>query len=146
MFRAVARLLSRPLPVRRYFAEEVSKEAEKQKSNVLKEEEKKYEIPVHLRPYDKAKYEVPSTKIKHNPGFAMMEIEPFPRARIMRLSYNLLEKMREIPETAMYRIYTEEKLKMIMKVVDQVEDVQELEKALGTEAIELFISQLADEF
>jgi hypothetical protein len=68
MFRAVARLLSRPLPVRRYFAEEVSKEAEKQKSNVLKEEEKKYEIPVHLRPYDKAKYEVPSTKIKHNPG------------------------------------------------------------------------------
>ena len=101
---------------------------------------------MHLRPYDKAKYEVPSSKLKRNPGFAMMEIEPFPRARIMRLCYNLLEKMREIPEEAMYRMYTEEKLKVIMKIVDQVDDVQELEKALGTEAIELFISQLADEF
>lgn len=75
-----------------------------------------------------------------------MEVEPFPRARIMRFCYNLLEKMQEIPEDAMYRMYTEEKLKMIMKIVDQIEDVQELEKALGTEAIELFILQLADEF
>lgn len=30
-------------------------------------------------------------------GFALMDIEPLPRARIMRLCYNLLEKMQEIP-------------------------------------------------
>lgn len=46
----------------------------------------------------------------------------------------------------MYRMYTEEKLKMIMKVVDQIEDVEELERALGTESIELFIVQLGGEF
>jgi NADH dehydrogenase (ubiquinone) 1 alpha subcomplex subunit 5 len=80
---------------------------------------------VHLRPYDKAKYEVPSAKLKNNPGkhcwyvgFALMEIEPFPRARIMRICYNILEKMQEIPEEAMYRMYTEEKIKFIMKIVD----------------------------
>jgi len=32
----------------------------------------------------------------------------------------------------MYRMYTEEKVKMIMNIVDGIEDVQELERALGT--------------
>lgn len=67
MFRLATRLFSRRVSLR-YFATEVPKDAEKQKSSVLQEEEKKYEIPVHLRPYDKYKYEVPSTKLKRNPG------------------------------------------------------------------------------
>lgn len=46
----------------------------------------------------------------------------------------------------MYRMLTEEKVKYIMKIVDEEEDIPALEKALGTEAIELFIQQLADQF
>jgi NADH dehydrogenase (ubiquinone) 1 alpha subcomplex subunit 5 len=53
-----------------------------------------------------------------------MEIEPFPRARIMKICYHILERIRQIPEEAMYRQYTEEKAKCIMTVVDETEDIQ----------------------
>lgn len=71
MLRSVTRLFPRRLPVCRYFSEEVPKGADKEKSSALKEEEKKFEIPIHLRPYDKAKYAVPSTKLKRNPGICL---------------------------------------------------------------------------
>lgn len=48
------------------------------------------EIPVHLRPYDKEKYEVPSTKIKFATGYALLDVEPMPRAKIMKVCYNIL--------------------------------------------------------
>jgi len=47
-----------------------------------------------------------------------------PRAKIMKISYNILDKLKEIPETAMYRIYTEEKVKYIMKLTDEIEDIR----------------------
>jgi hypothetical protein len=39
---------------------------------VLKAEEKLYEVPIHLRPYDAQKYQVLSDKIKINTGYALM--------------------------------------------------------------------------
>lgn len=50
------------------FSSEVPKDAEQGKSNILKEQEKKFDVPVHLRPYDAKKYEVTSNKLKPNPG------------------------------------------------------------------------------
>jgi NADH dehydrogenase (ubiquinone) 1 alpha subcomplex subunit 5 len=74
---------------------------------MIKEEEE--EVPIHLRPYDSSKYEVPSAKIKYNTGYAFLDVDPFPRASIMKLSYMILDKLeRQIPAEAMYRIYTEE--------------------------------------
>ena len=49
----------------------------------------------------------------------------------MKLCYIIFDKMREIPETALYRVYTEEKLKYIMKKVDEIEDIRELEENFG---------------
>jgi hypothetical protein len=51
------------------------------------------EIPVHLRPYDKEKFEVPSTKIKFATGYALLDVEPMPRAKIMKVCYNILQKV-----------------------------------------------------
>ena len=81
-------------------------------------------MPVHLRAYNKAKYEVPSTKLKYSTGYTLLDVEPMPRAKIMKISYNILDKLKEIPETAMYRIYTEEKVKYIMKLTDEIEDIR----------------------
>lgn len=39
---------------------------------VLKAEEKLYEVPIHLRPYDSQKYQVLSEKIKINTGYALL--------------------------------------------------------------------------
>ena len=54
-----------------------------------------------------------------------------PRAKIMKICYILLDKMKEIPEKALYRIYTEEKVKYIMRLTDEIEDIRRLEEELG---------------
>eukprot|EP01016_Furgasonia_blochmanni_P039755 TRINITY_DN4984_c0_g1_i11.p1 TRINITY_DN4984_c0_g1~~TRINITY_DN4984_c0_g1_i11.p1 ORF type:complete len:250 (+),score=86.86 TRINITY_DN4984_c0_g1_i11:94-843(+) len=102
--------------------------------------------PVYLRPYDKNKYEVPSTKLKISSGYALIDVEPMPRAKIMKLCYNILEKLKEVPEKAMYRIYTEEKIKYIMKLTDETEDIKALEEAIGHESVEMFIQGLQKEY
>lgn len=102
-------------------------------------------VPVHLRAYDKVKYEVPSTKLKYSTGYALLDVEPMPRAKIMKISYNILNKLKEIPEDAMYRIYTEEKIKYIMKLTDEIEDIRTLEEEFGHDSIEIFIYSLSKE-
>jgi len=54
-----------------------------------------------------------------------------PRAKIMKICYIILDKLKEIPEDAMYRIYTEEKLKYIMRNTDEIEDIRTLEETFG---------------
>ena len=50
-----------------------------------------------------------SDKVKYSTGYAYLDVDPFPRASIMKLCYSILNKLeREIPAEAMYRIYTEE--------------------------------------
>lgn len=63
-----------------------------------------------MKPYDKAKYEVPSTKIKYATGYALLDVEPMPRAKIMKICYNVLDLLKDTPAESMYRIYTEEKV------------------------------------
>jgi ETC complex I subunit conserved region. len=49
----------------------------------------------------------------------------------MKLCYIIFDKLKEIPADAMYRIYTEEKLKYIMKQTDEIEDIRTLEEVFG---------------
>lgn len=110
----------------------------------VKEEEE--ELSVHLRPYDKEKYEQPSGHIKYNSGYAFLDVDPFPRASIMKLCYAILDKLAlHIPPHAMYRQYTEEQIKYIMNLTDQIHDIRRLEEQLGFDSIEMFIQSLNDE-
>lgn len=61
------------------------------------------EAPVHLRPYDGKKYEIPSTKLKVTTGYSFLDVEPVPRAKIMKICYIVLDKMKVLPEAALYR-------------------------------------------
>lgn len=36
----------------------------------------------------------------------------------------IMDKLKTVPEEAMYRMYTEEKIKYIMKLTDEIENVQ----------------------
>ena len=36
--------------------------------------------------------------------YTLLEVEPIPRAKIMKLCYIILDKLKVIPETAMYRL------------------------------------------
>lgn len=115
-------------------------------TNEVQTKQPEQEVPVHLRPYNKLKFEVPSEKLKYATGYALLDVEPMPRAKIMKLCYNILDKLKDIPETAMYRIYTEEKVKYIMKMTDEIDDIRKLEEEFGHETIELFIVALNKEF
>jgi NADH dehydrogenase (ubiquinone) 1 alpha subcomplex subunit 5 len=69
--------------------------------------------------------------MKYATGYALLDVEPFPRSKIMKLSYIILDKLKEIPEKALYRVYTEEKIKYIMKLTDEIEDIRTLEEEFG---------------
>jgi len=57
----------------------------------------------------------------------------------MKLCYILMDRIKTVPEEALYRIYTEEKIKYIMKLTDEIEDTRTLEEEFGHESIEIFI-------
>lgn len=63
----------------------------------------------------------------------------------MKICYIILERLKEVPETALYRIYTEEKIKYIMRLTDEIEDVRKLEEELGHDTIEFYIQSLNKE-
>lgn len=85
--------------------------------------------------------------IKHSTGYALLEVEPFPRLKIMKLSMIILKELqRGIPEDALYRIYTEEKFKYIMELTHDNKNISDLEDILGFETIEYFIEQMAREY
>ena len=85
-------------------------------------------------------------KVKAHSGYASLEVEPFPRMRIMELGLMILEQLRrKIPSHAMYRVYTEEKMKYYMELTHQTPNVMELEARLGEESVEYFIEKLAYE-
>ena len=50
----------------------------------------------------------------------------------MTICYVVLDKLKKaVPESAMYRLYTEEKIKYIMELTDETPDIRELEEKLG---------------
>jgi len=56
-----------------------------------------------------------------------MEVEPFPRAKIMKICYHILEQLSiGFPEDCIYRIFNEERTKYYMKIVDETPDVEAL--------------------
>jgi len=86
-------------------------------------------------------------KIKFKTGYALMEVEPFPRLKIMEIGLTLLKKIRQdLPESSYARMFLEERVKYIMEVTHETPNIQLLEKKLGIDCIELFIETFADEY
>lgn len=74
-------------------------------------------------------------------------MDPFPRAKLMKLGYLILDKIKACPEDSVYRMLTEEKIKWVMQKVDATEDIKELEKIISAgDAIEITIQELHNEF
>ena len=80
--------------------------------------------------------------VKNNTTYAFLDVEPFPRFKIMELSLFILESLKiDIPADAICRIYLEEMVKYTMEIVHKTEDVRELEAILGFDDIELFLEE-----
>ena len=141
-------------PFLRQAEESVAPVSSEQQNEVGTYQERPYdEVPIHLKPYDAKKYEQPSSKLKvylknlfiswvanylyiflflqNSSGYALLDVEPFPRAKIMKLGYIILDKVKQAPEDSMYRIFTEEKIRYIMEQTDEISDIKTLEQVFG---------------
>ena len=88
-------------------------------------------VPVYEKPYNAARYEVPSEGLKLSTGYAFLDVEPMPRARIMKLGYMILDEVKRAPADSTIRLWYEEKAKWVMETVDEMENIRELEVKLG---------------
>lgn len=56
-----------------------------------------------------------TTPIKADTSFAFVQVEPFPRMRLMKICQIILHTLKKIPDDQMIRLYYEEKTKWMME-------------------------------
>lgn len=85
-----------------------------------------------------------NSKIKMSTGYAALEVEPFPRMKIMEIGRFCLENLKVgIPEDALCRIFFEEYIKNIMETTHNTPNILLLEQELGVDCIEMFIERFS---
>ena len=60
--------------------------------------EKQASLPVWDRIFDHTKYVEHEGPLKMSTGIALMDVEPFPRLKLMKLYYMALDEMKQIPD------------------------------------------------
>ena len=105
-----------------------------------------YTLPFDPYTVDENDYKDMDSKLKYTTGYSLIDVEPFPRYKLMKLGKHFLHRYKnEIPEDAGFRIYQEEKIKWIMEMVHENKDIFTLEQKLDTDCIESYIENLSDE-
>ena len=114
----------------------------------LSEEEKiaNEKLPINERVLDYSKYMHHKGRLKFSTGIFQVDVEPFPRLKIMMLCNIINDLIKEYDEEFLYVRIVEEYVKYIMEVVDEHETIIEIEQAFpNSENIEEFIECLHDE-
>ena len=114
----------------------------------LTEEEKiaNEKLPVHERVLDFEKYLRHKGELKYSMGLFYMDVEPFPRLKVMMICHVILNLLQEFDNTFLYKFAVKESIKFIMEVVDQNEVLVDIENALiKFESLENLICKLDDE-
>ncbi len=60
-------------------------------------------MPVWERTFDFKKYMENEGALKLSTGFAFMDVEPFPRMKLMKLYYLTLEELKDLPDKYGYK-------------------------------------------
>ncbi len=102
-------------------------------------------LPVWDRIFDHKKYMDHEGPLKIATGLAMVDVEPFPRLKLMKLYYMTLEEIRDLPDAYKYKIISEELTKFRMEVVDQNRSIRKIEERIGYGMVEELIFQAHNE-
>ena len=87
--------------------------------------------PVWDRVFDHKKYMHHEGALKLTTGFAFMDVEPFPRMKLMKLYYLILQEVNKLPDEYGYKYYCREMTRYRMKVVDENENVRDIESKIA---------------
>jgi len=133
------------------FSEKTDLEATKEKTDAAQTQETQRkeakpwdeyddsDLPLHEREFNELKYKQRPKNMKISTGLVYMDVEPFPRMKLMKIYYIILDKLKELPKNAGYRVFVEELTKYRMRIVEDNEDVDEIERLIGFGCIEELI-------
>ena len=74
-----------------------------------------------------------------------MDVEPFPRMKLMKLYYIILQELNELPEAYTYKFLSQETTRYRMKIVDENMSVRVIEEKVGCGLVEELIFQAHNE-
>ena len=103
------------------------------------EAETQKELPVWERVFDHKKYMEHEGPLKLSTGLSFIDVEPFPRLKLMKLYYMTLDELRDLPDIFDFKLFTEERVKWHMEIVDSTLSIREIEKTVGSGMVEELI-------
>ena len=95
--------------------------------------------PVWDRVFDHKKYMQHEGPLKLSTGIAFLDVEPYPRMKLMKLCYLTLEECNKLPKEYAYRILSREQTRYRMKVIDENMKIRDIEDKIGMGMIEELI-------
>ena len=111
----------------------------------LREAEEQQDLPVWERMFDHKKYMEHEGPLKMSTGLSMLDVEPFPRAKLMKLYFMTIHELRDIPDTFKYKLIIEELIKFRMEIVDQNKRIRDIEEKIAKGMVEELIFQAHSE-
>jgi hypothetical protein len=119
-----------------YKANETNKMTERspyQPQFELSEEERieNDKLPVEQRILDWRKYMKHKGKLKYSSGTFLVDVEPFPRLKIMMLCDIAMNLLKKIPDSFDYKHLSYNFIKYVMQVVDENESIIDIENKIS---------------
>ena len=74
-----------------------------------------------------------------------MDVEPFPRMKLMKLYYLIMDELKQFPDKYQYKFLCREITKYRMKVVDENESIRDIEETIKAGVVEELILQAHNE-
>ena len=101
--------------------------------------EQQKDLPVWERTFDHSKYMQRQGPLKQTTGVGFLDVEPFPRLKLMKLYYLALEEAKHLPDIYGYKTLSIELTKFRMKIVDENENTRDIEEKIGFGMVEELI-------
>ena len=83
--------------------------------------------------------------LKLSTGIAYLDVEPFPRMKLMKLYYLTLDEISILPDEYAYKFLSRELTRFRMKVVDENASIRAIEDKVASGLIEELIFQAHNE-
>ena len=78
-------------------------------------------------------------------GIAYLDVEPFPRMKLMKLYYLILQELSDLPDEYGYKLYCRELTRYRMKIVDENMSIRTIEEKVACGLVEQLIAQAHNE-
>lgn len=95
--------------------------------------------------FDHQRYMKHEGPLKLSTGIAFLDVEPYPRMKLMKLYYLTLEEINELPDEYGYKFLSRELTRFRMKTVDENLSIREIENKVAAGLIEELIFQAHNE-